>query len=298
MTGTARWRRATVSSTQTVRAALWMLGTVASFVLMMASARELSATMSVFEILTFRCAIGLAVIAPFVLLAGRERARPRKLRLHALRNASHFVGQVGWIYGITLLPLAEVTALEFASPLWATLFAVVFLGERAGFARVLALLLGFAGVLMIVRPGSAVFSPAALIVLASTVFYATAHVMTKVLTRDDSALAIVLAMQAVQLPLALVPALFVWTTPSWSDAPWLLFMGLTGLGAHYCMARALALADASVVLPLDFLRLPCMAAVGWLAYAEVVNPWVLLGATTIFAANYWTVRREARRGRR
>lgn len=278
-----------------IRAALWMGATIVSFLLMTVSARELTDTLSTFEILAFRSSIALLVLLPIVARLGRRAVATRRFRLHTGRNVFHFGGQVGWVIGISLLPLTEVTALEFSMPLWTALLAVLFLREEFGRHRAIAAAMGFVGILAILRPGFAVFSPAALIVLGGAFCYAAANIMAKNLTRTDSAFTIVFYMQVVQLPMALLPALFVWTTPDWADAPWLLFMGLTALSAHYAMARALALADVTVILPIDFLRLPCMAVIAWFLYAETLDPWVIAGAAVIFAGNYHSVRHEARR---
>ena len=128
------------------------------------------------------------------------------------------------------------------------------------------------------------------------VCYGVSNVMMKSLTADDAPWVIVFWMQIIQLPLALLPAVFYfdWVWPSWADAPWLLAMGLTGMSAHFCLARAFQLADATVCIPVDFVRLPLAAFVGWLVYTEQVSVWVLAGAILIFAGNYYSVWRETR----
>ncbi|NQU70444.1 MAG: DMT family transporter [Rhodospirillales bacterium] len=278
-----------------IRAALWMSATIASFLLMMVSARELVHTISTFEILAFRSSFALIVLLPIILRTGPARMATRRIGLHVTRNIFHFGGQVGWIIGITLLPLTEVTALEFSMPLWTAVLAVIILKEDLNRHRAIAMALGFAGILIILRPGVGVFSPAALVVLAGTFGYAVSNIAGKQLTRTDNALQIVFYMQVVQLPMALIPALFNWTQPGWSDAPWLVFMGLTALSAHYCLTRAFMLVDVTVILPIDFLRLPCMGVIAWFAYAERLDPMVLVGAAIIFGGNYYSVREEARK---
>ena len=277
-----------------IRAALWMGGTIVSFLLMMVSARELIDTISTFEILAFRSGVALLVLLPVALRLGSARLATRRFSLHVTRNVFHLGGQATWLVGITILPLAQVTVLEFTVPLWAALMAVIFLKEKISRHRAVAVGLGFAGILIILRPGFGVFSPVALLVLVGMIGYAISHVATKQLTRTESAVQIVFYMQAIQFPLALIPALLVWTQPEWGDAPWLVFVGMTALSAHYCMTRAMMLADLSVILPIDFLRLPCMAVIAWFAYAEPIDPMVLLGAVVIFGGNYHSVREEAR----
>jgi drug/metabolite transporter (DMT)-like permease len=195
------------------------------------------------------------------------------------------------------LPLATVSALEFTTPLWVAVLAVAFLGERMTPNRAIATALGLAGALVIVRPGIAAVEWASLVVLACTLLYAVSNIMVKPLTRTDSALAIVFYMQVVQLPLGASLSLLDWTDPRWTDAPWLLVMGATALSAHYCMARALKLADATIVFPMEFLRLPASALAGFALYGERIEVWVAAGAALMVAGNYYSVLRETRRRR-
>jgi len=292
-----------------IRAVMWMGGTIMSFLLMMVSARELVDTFSTLEILAFRSGVALLVLSPIALRLGIARMVTRRFGMHVTRNMFHLGGQVTWVIGVTLLPLAQVTALEFTTPLWAALLAVIFLKEKISRHRAIAAGFGFVGILIILRPGAGVFSMAAVIVLVGMVAYAISHVATKELTRTESAMQVVFYMQATQLPLVLIlwlimalaaatfptmiPAPMAWTQPEWGDAPWLIFIGITALGAHYCMTRAMMLADVTVILPIDFLRLPVITAIAWVTYAEALDPFVLLGAAVIFGGNYYSVRREA-----
>lgn len=277
-----------------VVAAGWMMGTLIAFTAMAVAARELSDTMHPFEILLFRSIVGLAIVGVLVLRAGKAVLRTTRLRLHVIRNVLHFGGQFGWVYGIALLPLAEVMAIEFTTPIWTAVMAVLFLGERMNRGRVVVVVLGFAGILVILRPGIEVVQLASLVVLASAFCYATTHVTTKALTATDPPLTILFYMMVVQLPMGLVPSLFEWTPPVVADAPWLLLVGASALAAHYCLARAFQLADATVAVPMDFLRLPLAALVGYLFYAERLELAILAGAVLIFAGNYYSIRRESR----
>ncbi len=278
-----------------LRAVLWMTLTLGMFALMMIAVRELGQVMSTFEILAFRSFVALVILLPIAARIGRSAFATPRLGLHVVRNAVHFAAQYGWIVGITLLPLAEVTALEFTTPAWAAILAALFLGERIGGHRAVAVVMGLAGVLIILRPGIEAIDPGALIVLASAICYASSNVMVKALTRTDRAFLIVLYMQIVQLPLGLVPALFDWTSPGWAEAPWIILVGVTAIGAHYGIARAFALVDASVILPVEFLRLPVIALIGGVIYGETLDGFVLVGAAVMFAGNYYSVRREVRR---
>ncbi len=276
------------------RAAAWMAVTLISFVAMAVAVRELSSPMGTFEIMFFRSLVGLAVVLPIVLTLGWDSVRSGRLGLHAARNIFHFGGQGAWIYGLTLLPLAEVTAIEFTTPIWLAILAVVFLRERLDRGRLVAIVLGFTGILVILWPGIEAVQPGALVVLAGALGFASTHIFTKKLTATESPLAILFYMSVVQLPLGLVPALFAWVPPTLADAPWLVILGVSALTAHYGLIRAFRLADATVAIPMDFLRLPLVAVVGFLLYAEQFEFAVLGGAVLIFAGNYYNIRRQSR----
>ncbi|PIW30136.1 MAG: EamA family transporter [Rhodospirillales bacterium CG15_BIG_FIL_POST_REV_8_21_14_020_66_15] len=278
-----------------LKAALWMLGTLTSLALMAISGRELSAELSTLQILFFRSAIGLLIILAVIRWAGRHHLRTRQPGMQVLRNMAHYMGQFGWFYGISLLPLAQVFALEFTMPIWATLLAPLLLRETITPRRALVVAIGFAGILVVVRPGVVPISPAALGVLMAAVGYAFAYTLTKKLTRTDTALAIVFYMCLVQLPLGLIPSLFDWVTPSAAMWPWVVAVSVTGLGAHYCLARAFSEADAIVVVPMEFLRLPLIAVAGLVFYGEALDPWVLGGAAVIFSGNFLNIWGERRR---
>lgn len=273
-------------------ASLWMGGALLSFLLMAVGAREASAELGTFQILLFRSLIGLGVVLLILGRSGLRKVATAHAGLHMVRNGSHFIGQFGWFYGIAFIPLAEVFAIEFTVPVWTALFATLLLGERLTRARVLAIALGLAGVLIILRPGVAIVHPAALAVLVGAVAYGVSHTLTKKLSAHDRPLTILFYMTLMQLPLALVPALFDWTTPSASTWPWLLAVGLTALTAHYCMTRAFLLADATVVVPMDFLRLPLVALLGYLWYGESIEWFVFAGAALILLGNLLNLRKE------
>lgn len=298
MAGTAH--AAEVRPADAARAAVWMLGTAASFILMMISVRELSVGMSSFELLSFRSIVGIPAMCLVAWYMGFRRIATRRPGLQICRNIVHFGGQWCWVIGITFLPLAHVISLEFTMPLWTAVIAMLLLGESARTHRIIAVIVGFAGTMVILRPGLSIVTDAALVVLLGAFLYGASNVMVKSLTATDPPWVIVFWMQVIQLPLALGPAVFWfdWVWPAWADAPWLLVIGLSGMSAHFCMARAFQHADATVCIPIDFVRLPLAALVGWLLYEEGVDIWVLVGALLIFGGNYWSVWRETRRGRR
>ena len=278
-----------------VMAALWMSGTLASFMAMAVGGRELAGQLSTFQILFFRSVIGCLIVG-FLLWCGNWRQiLSKQLRVHVLRNIAHFGGQFGWFYGIALIPLAEVFALEFTVPVWTAVLATVLLREQITRARVGAIILGVLGVFLILRPGLAVISPASLAVLGSAFCYALSHTLTRRLALVDTPLTILFYMTIIQLPLGLVTSIFDWMTPSLAMLPWIMVVGVAALSGHYCMARALAIADAIVVVPMDFLRLPLIAAVGFLFYGESLDWFVLAGGVVMFSGNFLNIQAEKKR---
>ena len=267
-----------------------------SFVLMTIAARQLTGRLATAEILCLRSAVALVILLALLPRLGPGAYATRRLGRHVARNVIHFCGQYAWVWGIALAPLALVTAIEFTTPVWVALLAAGFLGERLSPPRWAAIAGGIAGVLIIVHPGASAFGPAALIILGGAFCFAASILMVKRLLRTDRVTAVIFYMSLIQLPLGIAGSVFVWVPPVWSDVPWITAMGVTSLTAHYAMGRALALGDASFVLPLDFLRLPVIALAGLALYGERIEALTMLGAALIFAGNYWSVRSEARAG--
>jgi drug/metabolite transporter (DMT)-like permease len=276
-----------------LRGALWMVGALVSFSVMAVSVRELLHSMGSFEILFIRSFMSLLFLLFLLPSRGLKALRTRHLGLHVLRNVFHFGGQYAWVYAISLLPLATVFAIEFTMPVWAAVLAMIFLGERLNQGRIVMLALGVVGVFVMLRPGVQVIQPAALVMLLGAFAYASTMIATKRLAGHDSAFAILFYMAVIQLPLGLVPALPQWVWPGWRDLPWVLALGVVGLSAHYCMTRAFRIADAMVVVPIDFLRLPLIAVVGALFYDEPLQLVIMIGAAIIFAGTFYSIRRES-----
>lgn len=278
-----------------------MLGAVASFLTMALAGRQLSSHLGTFQILFFRSLVGLLVVGLLAWRSGQAVWRTQRLTLHLGRNLAHFGGQFGWFHALGVIPLAQVFAIEFTVPLWTALLAALLLGERLTARRTLALALGFGGVLVILRPelglggagagsgfgawtGSAA-GLATLAAVASAAAYGLSYIATKRLTPTDAPLTILFFMTVVQLPLGLVGAAMQWQPVTWPQVPALVLVGLTALSAHYCIARALACADLAVVIPVDFLRLPLVALIGYAFYGEAVDGWLVLGMVLIVGAN-------------
>lgn len=274
-----------------------MGGALVSFMAMAVSARELSAELGTFQILFIRSVIGLLVLTLLLSRSGWHQLATASFGLHFARNIAHYAGQFGWFYAIAFIPLAAVFAIETTTPIWTAVFAVLLLGERMTWARFTAIFLGFAGVLLILRPGTTVIHPAAVAALLGAVAFGLSITLTKKLAARDSPMAILFYMALIQLPLGLLPATFNWVNPALPLWPWLIVVGLTSLTAHYCMVRALAIADATVVIPMAFLQLPLISLLGFLLYNERVEWFLFAGAALVLAGNLVNVRAEQRGAR-
>ena len=278
-------------------ACLWMIGVLVSVSGMAVAGRELSSELNAFQISFTRslfCLIALIIILCFI---GFNKVKTTKLKLHLLRNTIHFGGQTGWFYGVVFLPLADVFAIEFTAPIWTAVLAVIFLKEPLTRYRTLSILLGFAGIMIILRPGINIIQPAALVVLFATFCFASTYVFTRHMSITESPLTIIFYMNLIQLPIGLLTSLHDWNYPSMQSWPWVLLLGLTGLGSHFCFANAFRHADAIVVTPLDFFRLPLIALIGWTFYNESWDLLIFLGGTIIFSGNLlnlWTEHRVAK----
>ena len=273
------------------KAALWMAGWLLAMVVLAVAGREAAREIAVFQIVELRSILGLAMFYPLVRSAGgltaMRTARPWQ---HIARNTVHYAAQFGWLVAITLIPLAQVVAIEFTMPIWTALLAVFFLGERMNAWKSLAVALGLVGVAVIVRPATGEVNPGQMIALATAVGFAISVILVKSLTRTDSVVAIIFWMLVVQSLLGVVPALLVWQWPSWTAWWWIFVVAFCGTFSHYCMARAMLHADATVVVPMDFLRVPLTAAAGWAVYSERVDAFTVLGAALILAGNLLNLR--------
>lgn len=281
-----------------VLGAVWMLGAVASFAAMQVAGRELSVAHGSFAVLFYRSLVGVILILPIALaFGGVKNVVTRRPLGHLVRNAIHFLGQYGWFYGVAHLAMADVTALTSTTPIFGVLLAVAFLGERMTMPRMMVIVFGFVGVLLVVRPGVIPIEAAAGISVMGAFCYAVSIVMVKALTATEPPLRIVFYMMAMQSVMALVATGGALATPSPGEWPWVVVVGIGGLTAHYCMAKAVSVADASVVMPVNFLQLPAMAGAGLLLYGEGLDPYTLAGGGLILAATYlnivWSRRRAA-----
>ncbi|MGE5163993.1 MAG: DMT family transporter [Sphingobacteriales bacterium] len=282
-----------------VRVVLWMIGALLSFSVMAVSIRQLSrGGLSIFEILAIRSGVALLVLLVLLLVRSDLRAHtlPRRMGLNFFRNVIHYASQFSWALSLTMLPLAMVFALEFTMPAWTALLAVWFLHERLTPSRLGVVVLGLIGVLVILRPGISDFNPAAILVLLAAFGYAITMITTKQLTMTETTFGIVFWMAIIQFPLSLVgsdPAVFLHL-----DTRHILpaaGVGIAGLTSHYCLSNAFRSGDATLVVPLDFMRIPLIAVVGWAFYGEALDIFVLVGALIIVSGVLWNLRSEVAR---
>jgi len=288
-----------VVTSKLVRVVLWMIGALLSFSVMAVSIRELSrGGLSIFEILAIRSGVALLVLI-FLLLVRKDlrpHARPRRMGLNLFRNVVHYASQFSWALSLTMLPLAMVFALEFTMPAWTALLAVWFLHERLTPSRLGVVVLGLIGVLVILRPGIADFNPAAILVLLAAFGYAITMITTKQLTVTETNFGIIFWMAVIQFPLSLIgsdPAVFMHLETRHILPA--MGVGIAGLTSHFCLSNAFRSGDATLVVPLDFMRIPLIAVVGWAFYGEQLDIFVLLGALIIVAGVLWNLRSEVAR---
>ena len=280
------------------KAALFMSGAIASFSVMAVAGREVSFALDTFEIMLFRSIVGVLIVGTIAGATGTWRQiNTDSFGTHLIRNLAHFTGQNLWFYAVTVIPLAQVFALEFTSPIWVILLGPLLLGERITFVRALAAVMGFIGILIVARPDMTGINPGVLMAAASAIFFALTTVFTKRLTRTQSITCILFYLTVLQLIFGLIMAGYDGdiALPDATTLPWLVMIGLCGLLAHFCIASALSIAPATVVIPIDFIRLPVIAVIGMLVYAEAVDIWVFIGAAIIFAGNYINIVAETRR---
>jgi drug/metabolite transporter (DMT)-like permease len=281
-------------------AVLWMVGALVSFSLIAIAGREASRVIATTELMFWRGLIGVVVLFGILFATGGRLGdvMSGQPKLQFGRSFIHFGAQFSWLYCLTLIPLAELFALEFTSPLWVAVFAPLLLGEKLTAVRICAAVLGFVGAMIVIQPGSASLSFGSILALLSAVGFAVNMTATKQLTKTDSAFTMLLWMNSMQ---AVIGAFFLLRGITWPDpVTWLyvLAVAVLGLTAHYSLSRAFALADAVIVAPMDFLRLPLIALVGAYVYGEPLSQAVFLGGLCIIAANALNVFGERKRPQR
>ncbi len=281
-----------------LRAAFWMIGAIASFSAMAVAGREAAFDLDTFEIMLYRSIVGVIIVFAILTLTGRwGQVTRRHTGLQIMRNLAHFSGQNLWFYAVTVIPLAQVFALEFTSPLWVLVLSPLVLGERLTPMRALAAVLGFIGILIVARPNPESLNPGVITAALSAICFAFTIMLTKKLTRTESIACILFYLTTTQVVFGLIAAGYDGdiALPSATSLPFVVVIGCAGLLAHFCLTNALSIAPATVVIPIDFTRLPVIAVVGMLLYNEPLDLFVLAGALIIFAGNYLNIWHETRR---
>lgn len=286
------------TKSEPMKATVWMIGAMLSFSLMAVSGRELATSLNTFEIMLYRSIIGfliVLVIGHFAKTLGEIKGG--RLGLHLFRNLAHFSGQNLWFLAVASIPFSQLFALEFSTPVWVALLAPLFLGEVLTKQRVLAVILGFAGVLIVARPDINQFDFAIIAAVACAICFAGSMMATKKLTSDQSITCILFWLTLMQLAMGLMATIFTGTVtfPEGINIIWIVTVGIGGLTAHFCITNALALAPAIVVIPLDFMRLPLISVIGFLAYGEAFELPILVGAGVIFIAILLNLKAEKQR---
>jgi drug/metabolite transporter (DMT)-like permease len=272
-----------------------MVGTMMSFSLMAISGRELAPDLNTFEIMFIRSLIGLLIVVTVGAFAGTLRQiKTNRLGLHLLRNTAHFTGQNLWFLAVAFIPFSQLFALEFSTPLWVALLAPLFLNEVLTRRRLLSVGIGFSGVLIVARPDLSQLNPAILAAVACAICFACSLMATKKLTTDQSITCILFWLTLMQLGMGGMAVALTGSVsmPQGINYTWMMIISIGGLTAHFCIAKALALAPAIVVIPLDFVRLPLISLVGFLAYDEAFEWAVVFGAVLIFAAVFVNLQTE------
>lgn len=286
-------------------AVIWMVGAIVSFTAMAVAGRAAAQGVDALQIAVWRTFIGVSILIVIVMARGISVGSlvSKRPDLQIVRNLIHFTAQFCWLYALTRMTLAELTTLEFTAPLWVALLAPFLLGERLSALRLGAAVLGFIGVLIVVRPGVISLSEGAPFALTAALGYALSMITTKRLLRGDNAFTILFWMQGLQvligLAIVLMGPLFGYdqglVIPDAVTFAWIVVVGVLGLTAHYALATAFTYGDTIIVAPLDFLRLPLIAVVGVMLYAEPLDFWVLGGGLIVVLANLMNIRGERQR---
>jgi drug/metabolite transporter (DMT)-like permease len=267
-------------------AALWMAGWLTLMLIVVVAGREGMRELNVFQLMEMRTIIGFFLLYPLIRANGGFAVlKTARIHMHITRNLIHYGAQLGWFFALALIPIGQVVAIEFTMPIWTAILAAMFLGEHMTVSKIAAIVLGVIGVVVIVRPATGEVNPGQLIALGAAVGFGVSIAMVKSLTRTEHSVAIIFWMLAIQSLAGFFPALYVWTWPPTYVWGWVVVIAFCGTFSHYCMARAMLYADATVVIPMDFLRVPLTAMAGWLIYSERLDAFTVLGAALILTGN-------------
>ncbi len=277
------------------KTAFWTIGSAILFSMLGAIVRHLSEHMHTFQVSFFRCAAGLVFMLPWLLHQGMGALKTRRLGLYTARCFLGLVSMQMGFYALSLISFADSTALSFTTPLFATAMAALFLGEVVRIRRWTATIIGFIGVIIIIRPGAGALNIGVLLATGAAALSAVVTLIVKQLTKTESPTTIVTFMVLLMTPMALPLAIWVWQAPAPIDWLWILLMGVCGSAGHICLVRAFALADASVVMNYDYTRMVFATMIGWIAFGEFPDLWTWIGSGVIVASTLYIAHREALR---
>ena len=266
-----------------IRGVAWMLGFIINITIMAIIIRELSIKYSSFEIQNFRNIFGIIIILSIYLFKNNAQIRTYQIKTNLIRNIFHFIGQSAWTWGLTVLPLAVVFSIEFTMPIWAAIISLIIFKEKITLNKIFFLIIGLLGTWIILMPDSKYLGLYNIVVLCSAITYAIAHNFTKKLTNTDSILSILFFMSIIQLPFSIIGSLIVGELHYniIKETPIIILLTITSLLAHYCLSSALKNSEASIVLPIDYIRLPLILFIGWYYYGEVISSNTLTGSILI-----------------
>ena len=284
----------------TLKAAYWMIGAMLSFSLMAVSGRELGAYLDTFEIMMYRSIVGIFIVCIFIFYnKSFLELSIKKIRLHLVRNIFHFTGQNLWFFAVMYIPLSQLFAFEFSIPIWVAFLAPIFLKERLTLIRSLAIVIGFIGILVVARPNFSNFNPAIIAAILCAIGFAITSIATKKLTETDSITCILFWLTVMQFIFGFICAGLDGEI-NYSiglELNWIIIIGICGLFAHYCLTKALSLAPAIIVSPLEFFRLPFISIIGYLVYNESLEVYVFFGAVIVLFANIINILNENKNNR-
>ncbi len=270
-----------------------MIGAIAAFTAMAIAGRTVGTALDTFEIMLFRSLTGILIVLVVGWACGTLRQiNTQQLGMHSARNLFHFIGQNLWFLALTLIPLAQVFALEFTTPIWVILLSSILLQERLTAPRLMVAGVGFVGILIVARPDMNNLNLGVVAAAGCAIFFALTAIYTRKLTQTQSTTCILFYLTVMQAIFGLISAGYDGdiAIPSGPIIPLVVLIGFAGLTAHFCLTKALSIAPASTVMPIDFARLPTIAIVGMLVYDEPIDTVVFVGAGLIFVANYINLR--------
>jgi drug/metabolite transporter (DMT)-like permease len=285
----------TDSRSAAMRGIGWMVLSGIGYSINAGLVKQLSSDLNTMEIVFWRSVVATVILLPFLCkhIGATGRESLKNWHLFLLRGFFTYLAMGATYYALANMPIADVYALQFTLPLFMILAAILFLGEKARVGSWVACIVGFIGTLIILRPGFETITIAALAALASAVLYSCTNIFIKKLSRTESTTTITVFGNLVMVVLAVIPLLFAWRWPPIHTIGWIIALGVFTTAGQWALARAIATADARIVWPFDFLRMPFTVGVGYVMFGQLPGIWTWVGAVVIFGAAYYVIREEA-----